>query len=317
VDVGHPILGVTAGWELFARGEASLTRIELAKGRLVTTGGIGVASGGAVSFLAGPDRAIIRPLDFVAGLAVKDGQPPTDLTGALSHGGPAVVGPDATHLWVDTGTNGGPDVMTLTDWNGHPTGTSFRVPKDWFAASASSDGAGGLLFMAQNGATYQVWPGRPKVLTTGNLLAVGPTGFLVRECGTAGTCLTSVIDRTTGRRRTLAMSIVPSVGNVGLISPDGRTAAIIDAAKIGPALGTLSLVDLVTGVKHPLEANLGTPTGSGGMVWSPDGRWLFVVTAAGHVGTVDPHTRQARGLGVQLPVIEQLAIRAAPKPGTP
>jgi hypothetical protein len=174
-----------------------------------------------------------------------------------------------------------------------------------------------LLFMAQNGATYQVWPGRAKLLTTGNLLAVGPTGFLVSECGTAGTCTTSVIDRTTGRRKTLATPIVPSVGDVGLISLDGRTAAVIDAAKSGPAAGTLWLVDLATGVKHPLGASLGAPTGSGRMVWSPDGRWLFVVTAAGHVGTVDPHTRQARGLGVQLPVIEQLAIRAAPKPGTP
>ena len=235
----------------------------------------------------------------------------------MSHGGPAVIGPGAAHVWVDTGGNGSPDVMTLTDWNGNPTGTSFLVPGDWFAVSASSDGAGGLLFMAQNGATYQAWPGRGKLLTNGKVLAVGPTGFLVSECETAGKCLTSVIDRTTGRGRTLAQSIVPSGGDAGVIFPDGRTAAVIDAAKVRSAAGSLSLVDLASGVRRPLGVNLGTPRGSGSMVWSPDSRWLFVVTAEGHVAAVDPRTRQVRGLGVRLPLIEQLAIRAAPKPGTP
>ena len=317
LDLGHPILGVTAGWELFARGDASLTRIELAKGRVISTPGLGVASSGPVSFLAGPDLAIVRPLDFVAGLAVRDGHNAADLTGALSRGGPVVVGPDAAHIWVDTGANGGPDVMTLTDWSGIPTRSSFSVPTDWFAMSAQSDGAGGVLFMAQNGSTYQAQPGQRKLLTTGNLLAVGPTGYLVRECATAKKCQTSVVDRTTGKRRTLAKSIVPFGGVAGLISPDGQTAAVIDIAKVGSTAGRLSLVDLSSGVEHPLATDLGTPTGSSSMVWSPDGRWLFVVTAAGHVAVIDPDTRHVRGLGLQLPFIEQLAIRAAPKPGAP
>jgi hypothetical protein len=206
--------------------------------------------------------------------------------------------------------------MTLTDWNGIPTRTSFSVPADWFAVSASSDGAGGVLFMAHNGSTYQAQPGRRQLLTTGNLLAVGPTGYLVNECK-AGKCLTSVIDRTTGERRTLAESIVPYGRVAGLISPDGRTAAVIDIAKVRSAAASLSLIDLVSGDEHPLATDLGTTTGSGSMVWSPDSRWLFVVTAAGHVAAIDSATRQVRGLGLQLPFIEQLAIRAAPKPGSP
>jgi hypothetical protein len=44
------------------------------------------------------------------------------------------------------------------------------------------------------------------------------------------------------------------------------------------------------------------------MVWSPDSRWLFVVTAAGHVAAIDSATRQVRGLGLQLPFIEQLVV---------
>lgn len=73
VDLGHPILGVTAGWDLFGRGMDSVVRIELAKGRLTRTAVPSLRSSGSVSFLAGPDRAIIRPLDFVPGFAVRDG----------------------------------------------------------------------------------------------------------------------------------------------------------------------------------------------------------------------------------------------------
>ena len=51
------------------------------------------------SFLAGRDLPIVRPLDFVAGLAVRDGHNAADLTGALSRGGPVVVGRDAAHIW--------------------------------------------------------------------------------------------------------------------------------------------------------------------------------------------------------------------------
>jgi hypothetical protein len=47
----------------------------------------------------------------------------------------------------------------------------------------------------------------------------------------------------------------------------------------------------------------------GEMIWSPDGRWLFVVTAAGKILAVDPRSGRAESLGVRLPRVSQLAIR--------
>jgi hypothetical protein len=45
------------------------------------------------------------------------------------------------------------------------------------------------------------------------------------------------------------------------------------------------------------------------MVWSPDGRWLFVAAAGGKLDAVDTRTGRIEGLGVRLPAVDQVAIR--------
>ncbi len=312
-DLGRPILGITAGWELFGRGPDGVVRIVLAKGRLTSTAVPGLGSSGPVSFLVGPDRAVIRPLDFVPGFAVDDGRIATALTGALSQGGPLIPGPDAGHVWADTAADGSPDVMTLVDWQGRPTPTHFSVPAGWPAVGATSDGAGNVLLTAPNGGTYQVRPDGRRLITAGTLLASGPTGYLVSECDAAGKCRTSVLDRSTGTRKVLASSITtPYQGTAGLISPDGKTAAVIDIAGVGSSAVRLSLVDLSSGVEHPLGADVGLPIRDNSMVWAPDSRRLFVATDTGRIAVVDRNTGQVGDLGLSLPLIEQLAIRAAP-----
>lgn len=311
-DLGRPILGITGGWELFGRGPDGVVRIELAKGRLTSTAVPGLGSSGPVSFLVGPDRAVIRPLDFVPGFAVDDGRNATVLTGALSHGGPLIPGPDAGHVWADTAADGSPDVMTLVDWQGRSTATHFGVPAGWSAVGATSDGAGNVLLTAPNGGTYQVRPDGRRLVTAGTLLASGPTGYLVSECDAAGTCRTSVLDRNTGTRKVLAASITGGLGGAGVISPDGKTAAVIDVAHVGSSALRLSLVDLSSGVEHPLSADIGTPIRQSSMVWAPDSRRLFVATDAGKLAVVDRTTGPAGDLGLSLPFIQQLAIRPTP-----
>jgi uncharacterized protein YjiK len=48
------------------------------------------------------------------------------------------------------------------------------------------------------------------------------------------------------------------------------------------------------------------------MAWSPDSRWLFVVTDTGAVRVVSASTGQVGSLGVRLPFISQVAVRDAP-----
>ncbi len=90
VDVaGDPLLGVTAGWDLFARSGSELIRIQLALGRFIQTFVPTLASGNPdVSFLVGAHEAVIRPFDEVPGYVVPDHEEARLLTGPLSGGGP-------------------------------------------------------------------------------------------------------------------------------------------------------------------------------------------------------------------------------------
>ncbi|HEU5266828.1 MAG TPA: hypothetical protein VFU35_09005, partial [Jatrophihabitans sp.] len=83
IEVGHPLLGITADWQLLGLGPGTMLRIDFAHGRISRTTLPTLQSNGPVFFLAAPHAAIIRPLDFVPGYLVPDGQPPRMLTGAL------------------------------------------------------------------------------------------------------------------------------------------------------------------------------------------------------------------------------------------
>src|SRR5689334_9274203 len=61
-EAGRPLLGVTAGWELFGWGPEALVRIELARGRVTRTTVEPPNSSGPVSFVVGRDWAVVRPL---------------------------------------------------------------------------------------------------------------------------------------------------------------------------------------------------------------------------------------------------------------
>ncbi|MEU7650795.1 hypothetical protein AB0C42_15550 [Micromonospora taraxaci] len=52
-----------------------MARIDFAHHRITTTAKPALRSGGPVSFLVGPDRVVIRPLEAVPGYVVPDGEP--------------------------------------------------------------------------------------------------------------------------------------------------------------------------------------------------------------------------------------------------
>ena len=74
-------------------------------------------------------------------------------------------------------------------------------------------------------------------------------------------------------------------GPLAVLSPDGTSAALVMVRQDG---GTgLRLADLVTGSDHDVDVHPARGSGPT-MVWSPDGRWLFVVDDTGHLRAVDP-----------------------------
>lgn len=298
-DLHRPLLPVPAGTVLFARGSDTVLRLELGTGRITTTTLPPLSSGGPTSFVVGADSVLIRPQDPVTGYRIIDGQPPVALDDQLITPGVVVSGPDPRHVWVqDIDGNS----MRLVDFAGHPTGVSIRLPVN----SAQPDGTGNLLFYDVGGA-YEATPSGIRRITTGTVLAVGPTRFLVSECDEQYRCGSYVIDRVTGQRRSLGPRIDLGYA-MGVISPDGSTAAIVNFGQTSS--GELQLVDLATGRLITSQVTLSENDADSGysqLAWSADSKWLF--SAVSGALTVLDRAGRIHPLNASLPPITQLALR--------
>ncbi len=305
-DLGPAILGVTDRWELLALGDNSVTQIQFAAGRITTTYFTPLQSTGPVFLLVGADRAVVKPLDAVPGYVVPDTGPVRELSGLLSRAGPALAASDPDQVWVGPEDNG-PPVMTLTDLTGSRVLATASLPAGAEIVAAADDGAGYPLVRGVSG-SYVVRPGGPQRVTTGQVVAMGPSGWLADECDEQGRCSTVHIDRATGARRTLPLRLDGN-GPPGALSPEGTFAAFVTSTPDGA--WTLHVADLVTGSDHRVDVHPARGAGRT-LVWSPDGRWLLVVDDTGHLHAVDPRTREVTALPGPVPLLRQLAIRTVP-----
>jgi hypothetical protein len=337
--VGHRMLGVTANWELFARGPDDLVRIRLAKGTVsVTYVPPLLTANPDVSFMIGQHEAVIRSTDIVPGYVVPDGAQARLLTWPLAGGGPLVPGPArAQAAWLTTGSPASPSLSLLT-LGGHPIGPVIRFAPGGpqLPATAVSDGRGYVLVDTGSFTAYDAGPGWDRAVP-GTVVAVGPRAWLVVTCNPLYRhCHNEVVDSTNGARRTLPG---PAAGYpydffswppTGVIAPDGGIAAVAETASGQPttseiashggiaavlqsgreAVLTVHLINLRTGANRNLGIPLGADLSDQSMVWSPDSRWLFVAAADGKLVAVNASTGKAELLPAPLPAVEQVAIRA-------
>jgi hypothetical protein len=318
------LLGVHAGWELFARGPDDMVAIQLAAGRITTTRVPQLASNSPeVAFVLGPHDAIIRSFDEVPGYLIRDGAAPRQLTGTLAadEPGPLLPGPRPGQAWVTVG-NVGNSALVLLGPDGKPTGTSARLPPGGdLPATAIPDGRGDALVLASNNVSYDVGP-TSYWQVHATVLAVGPSRWLGFICHGEAICSNVVIDAATGAQRPLPAparssqprALVPAFGwpSLGVTAPDGSMAAVpvYDGNQV-----ILYLLNLSTGAERLVKLDMPPTPGYQAMAWSPDSRWLFVAAANGRLMAVDSQTATATGLGVRLPAITQVAVRAAPGSG--
>jgi hypothetical protein len=117
------------------------------------------------------------------------------------------------------------------------------------------------------------------------------------------------VDLATGAQHTLpgpAAELLPA--GPGVIAPDGSAAAIAEAS--GDRV-TLHLLNLVSGSDQQIPVPIDAKSAADQrLAWSPDSRWLFVVTAQGKLAAVDPRTGHAESLGVSLPRLSLIAVRS-------
>ncbi len=309
-DMGHPLLGITSDWQLFGLSADSVVEVQFNAGRITRTILPQQEGSGPVSFIVGPHEAIIRPLDNVPGYVVPDGRPARPLTGMLARGDLLLPGPSPAEEWAVSGTG---NTLPLLGPGGKPTSVRVTLPRRWAAQSAMADGRGDLLLFDDHGQQFDAGPGSLRQVGA-LLVAIGPKRWLGLACH-HGHCRNVVIDVATGARRTLAgppVSIVtwPWPWQPGVVSPDGATAAVIEAGRYGHV--SLKLVDLASGAVTTIDVPVTQASSSQMLAWSPDSRWLFVADAGGQLLAVDQVSHRVESLGVPLPDIIQIAVRQPP-----
>jgi hypothetical protein len=324
IFVGHPLLGVPARWELFARGADDLLRIQLAKGKISATYVPPLESANPdVAFVIGAHEAVIRSADLVPGYVVPDGGRARHLTGALAGDGPLIPGPlPAQAAWVTSGAPSAPalSLVTLTGRRAGPV-IRFRPGGSQLPVTAVSDGRGYVLVTGGSSSVYDAGPGWNRRVP-GTVLAVGRTSWLVISCEALYRhCHNEIVNSADGARRVLPGPVAGypydySWPPTGVIAPDDSTAAVAESGGDGQL--TVHLINLRSGVSRSLNILLGTRDSNSlmgdlndqSMVWSPDSRWLFVAAAGGKLLAVDARTGRADLLGTTIPAVSQVAIRA-------
>ena len=305
VEAGPRLLGVRASWELFGYGDGRVVRIQFASGRITQTA-VPVRSGRPDSLVVGPHEAIISHLDYLPAYLVPDGRPARPLSGALGTGGIVIPGPQPGTAWVELGPAA--TSMPLVRMDGTETGVSVRLPPGGLSG-ATSDGRGGALVLeyTPSSSTWDdVRPGGFQPIA-GIVAAVGQTRWLVVDCHAGRRCSNVVVDPATGAQHTLPGPSAEPLPGAGVIAPDGSTAAILAASSDRV---TLHLLNLVSGSDQQTPVSLDAQSVTDQtLAWSPDSRWLFVVTAQGKLAAVDARTGHVESLGVSLPPLRLIAVR--------
>ena len=324
IGAGQPLLDVSRGWVLFARGPDDLLRIQLAQGKIAVTYVPPLQSANPnVAFVIGAHEAVIRSADLVPGYVVPDSGQARLLTGPLAGDGPLIPGPASTQAaWVMSGSPASPS-LSLVTLTGHRVGPAirFRPGGPQVPATAVSDGRGYVLVTTGGFSVYDVGPGWDRPVP-GTVVAVGRESWLVISCNTLYRhCHNEVVNIASGARRELPGPVAGfpydefSWPPIGVIAPDDSTAAVVEGGPYGPL--TVHLINLRSGTNRNLkivlgksEGNvlLGTGLSDQSMVWSPDSRWLFVAAADRKLVVVDARTGRAEHLQVTLPPVTQVAV---------
>jgi hypothetical protein len=311
VDVGHRLLGVTAGWELFGLDQTDVIAIQFAHGKIIRTALPPPVGSGPVSFLVGPRAAIIRPLDNAPGYLVPSGDQARPLTGTLAAGDLLLPGPRPSQEWVVGGSSSSLSLVTAA---GHVTSVHITLPtSDWAVQSAMSDGRGGVLVSSvATGDQYDATPGRLRRVSA-ILAAVGPKSWLGISCHSSR-CRNIVINPATGSSRILPgpplqLFTWPWPFEAGAVAPNGSAAAVVVAG--GDDSVALDLINLTSGAVSRVPVPVNQNASSETLVWSPDSQWLFVLSADGKLLAVNARSHRVQSLGVTLPRFTQLAVSPA------
>jgi hypothetical protein len=270
-------------------------------GRVTVTRVPALASTAPATLLVGSAAAFVISYDNVPGYAVPDGGPARILPRAVHPQGQPIPGPDPDHLWVNS-ANG--TRLHLVNLDGASAGPALTLPHDADFNGVLPDGSGYALVETPRGA-FDVRPGRTTLVTAGQVLASGPSEWLVGECDKHQRCSAIVVNRRTGARKRIGPYQYSAPPAPGVVSADGKHAAVL--ALSGEGAGAVDLIDLATGRGRLLNI-FADAYAADAMVFSPDGKWLLV--ADGGVVPVNVATGTTVPFDNPWGPVAQLAVRS-------
>lgn len=266
VDSGIQI----AGYGDSTTGVSGVHRIDIDTGEIISVDVDPIQSGAPVFVVADPVGISAVSYDNVDGIRV-EGDSVSSIT-VDSLRGPMLAGPRPDTLWVpqENGPLGHPTFYELFDSLGRPADGQLRLPKDSTGASGS-DGAGGVVAISTLGGAFIIDQAGAERITTGDLLALGPSVAIADECDDGFVCGTVSIDRATGERTTLEPSLLTAsigvppqlVGSGRTVDPTGQVAVVFNRVT-----ENYMFADLVTGAVAPAPDIDVLST----IAWSDDGR---------------------------------------------
>ena len=307
-ELGRAALPDAAGYEIIGFGPAGLIRLRPDRGEVIETTVSSTVSG-QNSVVAGRSFVVAQALDDATRYVFPDGEPARRSTHALAGDTQILPGPVVDQIWVITQIS--PDeqpVARPVGADGVPTSGAIPVPYGTQAGFGIYADGTGFLVMNGIGGWYGFGPTGLRRITTGSLLAIGPTRWLTIDCDDADRCRVTTIDRSTGGREVLPGVIPTDVGFPGLISPDGRWAVLSITGS--PTDGSaVMIVDLTTGKRRTAELEADTSLTPSQLVWSPDSRWLIALDSLRGLVGVDPSTGRATEVVGDLPSLTAITVR--------
>jgi hypothetical protein len=138
----------------------------------------------------------------------------------------------------------------------------------------------------------------------------GPSKSEIRvttECDARHHCHGVVIDRRSGDRHNVDLSLANVSPWLAATSPDGEYVAVVYAVAHHPL--ALHVLDLQRGHDRLTTVGVDQTLHEGSLAWSPDSDYLFVAGVNGRLWVIKPATVAVSELPVRLPPVRQLATR--------
>ena len=288
-------------WVLFARDEKSLFRVALDSGEVTRTDGISVATSHQVTLIAGPEQVLVVTAEGGSGVLVPDGGPARPIPSRLQQMSRLYPGPPGL-LWAQRMSESGPGSISLVDFTGRPQGVPLALGGGW----PVPDGNGSLL-VNDVGGVYELRRGALRRVSTGALMAVGANHLLLAECDARHRCSSYLLDRSSRTRHRLGRADTSTLPS-GVLSPDGRHAALVVWGQTGPRLRVQDLRNGSTRQFPGLAQEYG-PDPQWTLAWTPDSRWLMMLLE-GRISILDVGSGRIRSSGPQMSDLKQLTLRA-------